>query len=107
MIFKPQFPVGYEVVVGYMGLYRADETPGRGVHPLPGTIQGMRLEPRIEEDDEGELVVSYPKGWEYLIGVLVPAGPDRSGQWKEYGWFSEQELIDHEYVVPDQTCLAE
>lgn len=51
------------------------------------TVFGFRITPRVEDNDDGQAVVSYPRGWEYQLGRLV------DGKWTEYGWVPESELL--------------
>lgn len=99
----PKFPVGFPLNVGYMGLYRADvEAETRSGQPIrpPYAVHGLRLVPEfVEIDADGDgpagYRVEYPKGWEYFAARVTPYG-----EWKEYGWFTEAELLKAEYVPP-------
>lgn len=98
---RPKFSIYYPVKVGYLGLYRADDDAtnraGEVVH-LGYSVRGLRLVPDAREDEDGVLLVGYPRGWEYLIARVVPATDERCEEWREGGWYSEAELLAKGYT---------
>jgi len=100
----PRFPTGFPVQVDYMGLRRADEQQcNRDGKPTDygHVVRGVRLIPDVVETGTGDVdtpardEVVYPRGWEYLIARFTDAG-----QWREWGWETESDLIDAGYVPP-------
>lgn len=101
----PLFPLGFTLQVGYMDLYRPDETArtrdGSPVDP-PHAVAAFRLVAEAKGGDWDEATktitperVEYPRGWEYLA-VRITHG----GTYREHGWYTEAELLDKGYKPP-------
>lgn len=108
----PRFPLGFPLRVGYMGLHRADDQECNSAgekKDYANAIDGIRLIPEPfetedmpEEGDPRRDAVSYPKGWEYHVARFT-----ESGQYREWGWIPEAELIQHGYGEAQEIALIE
>ncbi len=97
----PLFPIGFEVQIGYVGLYRADDPPGTSKRYA---VAGIRLVPRAHEDENGKIEITYPKGWEYLMARRYEVDGEAE-RWDEDGWHSEADLLKKGYRQPEMATV--
>jgi hypothetical protein len=100
----PLFPLGFEVGIGYMGLTKAGERcfdrEGKTIDNRY-RIAGIRLLPRASEDaDNGNTIIKYPQGWEYLFVQTYRRRGDWYENYYEDGWTSEETLLKAGYQPP-------
>ncbi len=65
----PKFSLGDVVKIDKLGLCAHDDP---GPYASDYTICGIRFEPQIEEDDDGDPFLNYEDGWEYQLARVEP-----------------------------------